>query len=295
MSEMNIFLKGCLIAGVAMVAVGAAITAFDYTRTLREARQPTAAKETLQEPEQMQGGVFEISGTLQKLDIELSGGRLQLLQGEEASLQIGKKLQPYMRCEQQEDTLILRDTLNEKWWKSFHDWGDTGYMVTLVLPKEGYESVHVSLGVGEGNLQGLTADKLTVYSGAAEMCLQEISAGDLEISSGAGEVSAYGIYTTRSADIGCGVGEFSLAGDLRGKVFISGGIGEMSLQLAGAQEDYSISANSGIGQVSVGGETVSMFTGGIKQERENAENRLDISCGVGEIDIRFSEDINKSF
>ena len=291
MKGMNFFLKGCLVTGVALVAVGSAVTAFDYARTLWGARS-SASPQAVQELEEMRGAALE-GAKLRSLDIELSGGRLQLSAGEEVMLQVGEKLQPHIKYEQKGDSLFLRDTLNEKWWKRVHDWEDTDYAITLVLPEGEYERVYISLGCGEGYIQGLTADSLTVYSGAGDMYLKEISAQDIELSGGVGEFTAYALSSSRSVDIGCGVGTFTLAGDLRGDISVSGGIGEMSLRLAGEEEEYSVFASAGVGSVRVGSRTVSMLSGGIEEERKNAENRLDISCGVGEIDVQFSEDIDK--
>ncbi|MCI8624348.1 MAG: DUF4097 domain-containing protein [Provencibacterium sp.] len=282
---MNGFLKGCLAAGVGLIAIGSVVTAFDYARTLRNA--PRTAAEGL-------ASVLEESREgLKNLDLNLSGADLEITAGETLSLQVGEKLQPYFQYELKGDTLRCWDTLGKNWWRK-RSLGE-GYDVSLVLPKAVYETVTVQLGVGSGELRGLETEIFSAASGAGEIQLWDIRAEETELSCGAGTFTGRRVYSSRRTEINCGVGEFDLSGDLRGNVLVSGGVGEARLRLAGAEEEYSVLAEAGIGSVQVGSRETSMMGGKLEMERENAENRLELLCGVGQIDVQFSEDIDQDF
>lgn len=320
---MNLFLKGCLAAGVALTTIGSMMTAFDYARTLRRANTPVTEADIPSERGQEQQpqapqilaeastealdnrqNVFssakgpllsqqELSG-LRDIEIELSGGSLQVSTGDAPGLWVGEKLLPHLQYAREGDTLTVKDTLDRKWWKEIHS-REPAYTVRLVLPRQEQAEIALTCGIGEASIAGLAAENLLINAGAGDVHLTDLSAGELTLSCGAGQLTANGMYTTKKAEIDCGIGELALSGDLRGEVAVKGGIGEVKLRLSASEEEYSITAEAGIGEVKIGGRSVSMLSGSFSRQREDAENSLDISCGIGEIDIRFSEDNDKSF
>lgn len=324
---MNLFLKGCLIAGIALTAAGSVITAFDYAHTLQKASpattdygvpisipeertqvpQPQAPQipaevsaEALSETPDVfssaKGSLLtgqELSG-LEAIEVELSGGELQISTGDAPGLWAGEKLLPHLKYARHGDTLVIEDTHDRKWWQGMHN-EDQDVSVRLVLPEQEFSRIALSCGIGEADISGLSAKELTISAGAGDVGLRNLSAGAFTLYCGAGELTAKGIKTTQGAQINCGIGELTLSGDLLGEVEVKGGIGEVQLLLSANEEDYSITAEAGIGEVRIGGRSVSMLSGSFSRQRENAENSLDISCGIGEIDVRFSEDNAKSF
>ncbi len=148
-------------------------------------------------------------------------------------------------------------------------------------------------------------DKVSMKFGAAEITAEQICAKELELEVGAGEMYAGYLYAEESArlmvgagalyadrvcltdaNLNCGVGELELSGEIYGNSVAECGVGEIDIMLTTGENMYHGRLDCGLGTITFGQNSVE---GSGKKEygTSSAENRMDIKCGVGEVDVQF--------
>lgn len=148
-------------------------------------------------------------------------------------------------------------------------------------------------------------DKVSMKFGAAEIMAEQICAKVLELEVGAGEMYAGYLYAEESArfmvgagalyadrvcltdaNLNCGVGELELSGEIYGNSVAECGVGEIDIMLTTGENMYRGSLDCGLGTITFGQSSVE---GSGKKEygTSSAENRMDIKCGIGEVDVQF--------
>lgn len=111
---------------------------------------------------------------------------------------------------------------------------------------------------------------------------------NLEIDAGVGEVSTDGMVSCRKADVECGVGSCMLQLNVRDKLDLNCGVGEIDLILAGQKKDYNYKMECGIGSIQIDGDTFSELGG--KQKIDHGTDReIDVECGIGSVSILFED------
>lgn len=108
----------------------------------------------------------------------------------------------------------------------------------------------------------------------------------LEIDAGVGEVSMDGIISCRNADVECGVGSCELQLDVRGKLELECGVGEVNLLLAGEKTDYNYHLECGIGSIQINGDIYSEL-GGKQKLDHGADRDIYVDCGIGAVTVLF--------
>lgn len=147
-----------------------------------------------------------------------------------------------------------------------------------------FDEANIDTGAGQVSIEELSANELELNFGAGEANIEKLNAfQNAEISGGAGEVTIGG-GTLNNAEISMGVGEFNLAGELLGRGDVSLGVGESNINLLGNKNDYTLNVTKGLGEANVDGQSIAgseVFGSG--------KNKIDISGGVGEVNITFNE------
>lgn len=159
----------------------------------------------------------------------------------------------------------------------------TGGTLNLYIP-EGFVFDEANIETGAGNVlvNELCANELELSLGAGEVNIESLTVlENSEISGGAGSVSVKSCVLN-NAEISMGVGEFSLTGELKGKSDISLGVGETNIALTGAKSDYELYVTKGLGEARVDGNRIED-----SQTVGNGKNKIDVSGGVGEVNIVF--------
>ena len=137
----------------------------------------------------------------------------------------------------------------------------------------------ISSGVGHLQINDLSAQKLTLSSGVGEITGSNISSQDTSISTGTGSIKLTDC-DFNDLDLDNGVGEFELNGKITGDTDIDGGVGQIKINIDGNAGDYFFKSETGVGGIRLNGKKMGEETGS-----DNAPNKIDISGGVGEIDI----------
>lgn len=123
--------------------------------------------------------------------------------------------------------------------------------LTITLPNnKSLKTIDLEIGASEASASGLTADALIIEVGAGSAEFTELNVQTLDI-----EV----------------------------------GVGELTVEAVGKESDYSYSVECGIGTVSIGDNTYSGVGTSHDIEQPSATRFIDIECGIGEVEIEFTE------
>ena len=140
--------------------------------------------------------------------------------------------------------------------------------LVIYLPKDyKFDQVDMEYGAATADIDGLNAKSLKIESGASGCTIKNADIEELDVETGAGSLDFYGTVE-KEVDIDCGAGSVTL--NLEGKV-----------------EDYNYELDSSAGSVEIG-EDIDL--GGLSTEKsiDNGSKRtIEISNGVGSVEIRF--------
>lgn len=211
-------------------------------------------------------------GSVRKLDFELTCMDVQILEGDgfwiRAENVDGKRFSTY----QDGDTWKIRcDNKHLTSRKPIvgRNWEHNAPQVTITVPRDFVvEELDLELGMGTLTMDGVTTWK-----------------SDLEV--GMGSMTLTG-FTSSQCDVDVGMGSLVLNGKITGKGDIKCGMGSIEMTLGGREEDYGCRATVGMGTVILGSES----TGGMDGEmtrRRDAPNFFNIDCGMGSVEIYFTE------
>ncbi len=148
---------------------------------------------------------------------------------------------------------------------------------------------------------GMEFEKIVIITGAGDIYAEKLAAVEFKLRVGAGETVIDDLTVTKKADIEggagnltvnngiiadldaeMGVGKAKMRAKLFGECDLESGVGSFELTLLGDKESYKFEISSGIGSVKVDGETV---VG--EKTLGNGPAEIDISCGIGNVDVVF--------
>lgn len=150
--------------------------------------------------------------------------------------------------------------------------------IIIYIPS-GYklDNVIINLGLGKSDISNLNCEKLDMNYGAGKVNIDNVNSNKTTINCGTGNITVEN-STFKDLDLDCGVGKFSFNGFILGNSNIDCGVGETDLDLKG--NDYTLITENDLGTVSINNSNVSG-----KQTTGNGKNRIDISGGIGTLDI----------
>lgn len=114
---------------------------------------------------------------------------------------------------------------------------------------------------------------------------------EIDIDTGVGTIAMTGdgdFLKCEELKLECGVGKTSLRADIREKGKLEGGVGEVSLTLAGKEEDFNYKVEYGVGDIAIDGEKHSGLGGDYEVDNDAAKD-LKVECGVGSVELLFEE------
>lgn len=157
--------------------------------------------------------------------------------------------------------------------------------VIINLP-ENYElrDLDIQAGAGEIILEDFVTENLNINASAGAISVTKVVAGNTDIGGGVGELKFRDVEFN-SGDIDVGVGSLNFSGKLQGRHTIDAGVGEINLDIQGKLEAYDLSIDKGLGEVKVNGKRYT----DVNFSQGQTDNSLDISGGLGSININFTE------
>lgn len=182
--------------------------------------------------------------------------------------------------------LVIKDNIRDNWRigisKNYHP------TIYLSIPKNvSLDKVKIEVGAGSVNAYNIMSDKLSIELGAGKFEGDIISSKNAEIRVGAGSL-VIDRFSTDTIKMDCGTGRLELNGSVNGNADLECGLGNITLSLTNRENDFNYDIDCGIGNVLIGNQSI----GGIATKRtidNNANNNMDIKCGVGSIELNFDE------
>lgn len=145
-----------------------------------------------------------------------------------------------------------------------------------------FDGVSINAGAGKIEVESLTTKILEFDLGAGKTTIDNLVVlGSAEIDGGAGQTTISN-SSINNLDLDTGVGKCTLVSELIGKNNIDVGVGKLDITLLGEKEDYRIIAEKGLGSIKLDNEEIKS-----KKVYGNGVNNIDISGGIGSIDIKF--------
>ena len=171
--------------------------------------------------------------------------------------------------------------------------------ITVTLPRDRAVSLNVETDNGDIDLvgNGLTVSNLVLNTDNGDVELSQISANKISVSTDNGSIEAKNLTATEAIKLDTENGEIDLEGSISAaslevevdvgdisheggvitanRVSLSTSVGEIEVTLAGAQNDYTIRVEKGLGASNV-------------KTAQGGDKRLDIESEIGNITIRFA-------
>lgn len=149
------------------------------------------------------------------------------------------------------------------------------------------DSIDIELGAGACSLEALTARTVVLSVGAGEASVGTLTAKETELEVGAGELVIEAIRNDGILDLDIGMGNAEINGIITGEMDLDCSMGNVTMKLAGSEEDYLYTIDCAMGNVTVGDNVYASFVG--EKQWGNGENCFDIDCSMGSVTIIFEE------
>lgn len=219
--------------------------------------------------------------TAVRLDIELGGCELEIQPSENENVYITTENIGKFQAYQEEKELKIKATRKAK--------EDTqSCKIILYLPVNyAWEKISIEVGAGAVRIQKLTAAEIELEVGAGQILAEYLEAQEADLSVGAGEIRVDDMKIL-NLDISVGMGNFAGAGVIEGKAEAKCSMGNLSLQLAGAQTDYDYEIECVMGNISLGDKKYNK-----KVEEQTINNgtgrKISLECSMGNIEVTFAK------
>lgn len=159
--------------------------------------------------------------------------------------------------------------------------GGTGDLTIYVDSKVELEEAKFEVGAGTLTVENLVAKRIDLELGAGKTEIDYLSASErLRVDGGAGLLEVKG-GKARNAEIEIGAGKAELQLELTGDSKVESGVGKLDLKLVGAEADYRLTIDKGLGSVSYNGRSLADDT-----REGSGENVIEIKSGVGAVEIQ---------
>lgn len=218
---------------------------------------------------------YEISENITSLDIEIGAADFNIVSGKSFSVESNLK---HLTVTENNGTLVIKE--DKKIGISYTD-----AVLTLYVPADYvFDKIELLTGAGRLNAESLSAKELEFELGAGEINIKQLNASSkAEIEGGAGALTIES-GTLNDLSLEMGVGALQLTSAITGNSEINFGVGEADLTLLGAEDDYELQFEGGIGEAYINGEAI-----GNNKIYGNGKHRIDIEGGIGKVDIDFKE------
>jgi hypothetical protein len=156
--------------------------------------------------------------------------------------------------------------------------------LVVTIPRDALlKKMELEIGAGRAKMSHLSADELTIKQGAGEIVADQLQANSGKLSGGAGAVHFTDVLLN-DFEINGGVGLINIQGIVTGDLEIDCGVGQTSLDINANVDDYFITADQGLGPITINGQKISETGTGSK----SAPHRIDIDGGIGPVFMIFN-------
>lgn len=218
---------------------------------------------------------YPISDDVIELTVDIEGANVTVSEGDSFFVKSNLK---YLNVFVTDGHLVIKDNGNRH-----NDF--SGAVLDITIPKNTeLKYLYIDAGAANVNAERICAQRLQLDMGAGNVVINDLSVSyDCDVSGSTGSLNIKnGIIN--NADIEMGVGNLNITASLLGRSRFDLGVGSTDLVLIGSENDYSINFEGGISSASVNGEDIADG-----QVWGKGSNRIDVSGGVGAVDITFKD------
>lgn len=199
------------------------------------------------------------------LDFEIRAARVEIREGEEFALDDGG-----VSCwefDSRVENGVWHVNITGGWDGDFDPDRDRDRTLVITVPAGcRFREADIDLKAGSLTVEGLSAERADIELSAGELRAESLAAG--------------------RCDLECGAGSLQIAGLETSDLSVKCGAGAVTLWMTGAEEEYSVRGEVGLGDIVIGTQSVS----GVSREyfREGGTKRVDIDCGMGSVSLSFA-------
>lgn len=222
---------------------------------------------------------YMVSGDITELEIEIDVADFSIKQADTFSVESNLK---QLTVKEKDGVLKIKENKENKEFGITY----TDAMLILYIPTDTvFEKVEIATGAGRLSVDTLSTAVLQLELGLGKVNIENLTAtSQTDIDGGAGDITISG-GTLHNLDLDMGVGKLQLTSAILGNNDFDIGTGRTNITIIGNKDDYSIDAEKGIGNITIDGETVATVN-----SLGNGENKIEISGGIGAIDLNFSKE-----
>lgn len=206
----------------------------------------------------------EITETCSNLDIEFGAGSLEIKYADVEHILIEQENVIHFDVDVDDETLQIEGGLDI----GIHDTSDA--TLTITIPQDMvFDSIDMEIGASVAVITDLNTDILSIEVGAGSATINGLHADTLSIAVGAGKADVNNLNVKKlDAEVG---------------------VGELNATLLGSENDYNYKLECGIGSVQIGKNSYDGLGASQNVNHPDANRRIDIECGIGKVDIDFTE------
>ena len=207
------------------------------------------------------------------IEIETVSANLIIKSGEEFKVE-AYDMKNNFTSKLRNGTLKVEET---KMWNLLNNLSGT---ITIYIPED-INRLKVDSGAGKIEVDDINVNYAKIDQGAGKLTIQNSKFNSSDIDGGAGEISIKSSELS-NLKLDAGVGKIDLEAKILGNSKIECGVGEMNINLLGTEEDYSITAEKGIGRLQIKGIERSSYGTG--------NNKIKLEGGIGSIEVNFKDE-----
>lgn len=217
-----------------------------------------------------------VTSAVNALDVDIAAADFEIKRGDALSIESNHK---YLQIEEDDGVLEISEKKRLITTKS------EGYKVILYIPQDlNFSEVDITTGAGKLSISDLSANELDLELGAGKADLDRVSVySEVSIDGGAGELNINN-SSFYNLSLNIGVGNSNLNTSLKGNSTVNCGVGATDITLIGAEADYKVSFDKGIGEAKVKGENIKDGT-----IIGTGTSFVDINCGIGSVSLDFKQ------
>ncbi|HAB66081.1 MAG TPA: hypothetical protein DCE23_01810 [Firmicutes bacterium] len=228
---------------------------------------------------EMVSSKFDENYEIKKMVIDIKASHLVIEDGEEFYVETNNSR---IEVKQNKDEINIKE-------KGF-SWNrnNSSKVIVHIPTNHKFDRFYLDAGAGKIDISSLKTNDLDLELGAGQVIIDNIeSYKKSKIDGGAGEfIIKSGTLTNLDFDMGVGYAKFTSS--ILGNSDIDAGVGELNINIIGAEDDYELEIDKGVGNVLVDGKNVGSDT-----RVGYGINKIDIDGGVGRITVDFVEEEKK--
>lgn len=222
------------------------------------------------------------TGDLKSVYINFNVGSVTLQSGDVFQVE-GTNISSNLTAELDNGQLVIEDKQNSNFLSNLFGPDKVPTLVVTIPKNTQLQKLDLELGAGRGELSQISTNELNLKQGAGEIVAKQLKANSGQLKGGAGAVD-FSDVSLNNFEIKGGVGLINIQGIMTGDMGIKCGVGQTSLDINGNIDDYFITADQGVGSITINGQGIPENGIGSK----SAPNRFDINGGVGPVSMTFN-------